>query len=103
MASTYAADGRPCLEACIRFLVRHLRSLLQDAARATYVSMQSLAGRIVFAGSLMLAAGGAAQAGDLPYEDIRSILFWYILAGLAVLAGLAITARRAGVGDDAQA
>ena len=65
----------------------------QDISRATYLSLQSFSGRLFFAGSLMAASGGAS-AGALSYAENRVILAGYLIAGLVVLAGLAVTARR---------
>jgi hypothetical protein len=48
---------------------------------------------LLFAGSLMAASGGASQ-GALGYAENRVILAGYLVAGLVVLAGLAVTARR---------
>ena len=74
-----------------------IQPLLQDAARATYVSFQSLCGKVLFAASLLIASVSASDVAVMPYEDIRSILGWYVLAGGLVWGVLALTARRAGV------
>ena len=41
-----------------------------------------------------MAASGGASAGALSYADNQMILVGYLVAGLVVLAGLAVTARR---------
>ena len=79
------------------FKMGRIQPLLKDEVRATYVSMQNLAGKLVFAASLFLAAGAASDVAALPYEDIRRILGWYVAAGAVILLGLAVTARRVGV------
>ncbi|MGB3244553.1 MAG: MFS transporter [Sulfitobacter sp.] len=79
------------------FKMGRIQPLLEDRARATYVSFQSLCGKLLFAGSLLIASASASDVAMMPYADIRSILGWYVAAGLAVWAVLALTARRAGV------
>lgn len=82
------------------FKMGRIQPLLPDAVRATYVSMQSLAGKLVFSLSLLLAAGAATDVAALPYADIRLILGWYVAAGTLIWIGLMLTARRAGVDPD---
>jgi MFS family permease len=79
------------------FMMGRIQPLLGDVVRATYVSMQSLAGKLVFSFSLLLAAGSASDVAALPYDDIRRILGWYVAAGLLVWVTLWLTARKAGV------
>ncbi len=75
------------------FILARIQPLVSDMSRATYLSLQSFTGRLLFAGSLMAASGGAS-AGALSYADNQMILVGYLVAGLVVLAGLAVTARR---------
>jgi predicted MFS family arabinose efflux permease len=75
------------------FILARIQPLVSDISRATYLSLQSFTGRLLFAGSLMAASGGASQ-GALGYAENRVILVGYLVAGLVVLAGLAVTARR---------
>jgi predicted MFS family arabinose efflux permease len=75
------------------FILARIQPLVSDISRATYLSLQSFTGRLLFAGSLMAASGGAS-AGALSYAENQVILVGYLVAGLAVLAGLAVTARR---------
>ena len=75
------------------FILARIQPLVSDISRATYLSLQSFTGRLLFAGSLMAASGGASQ-GALGYAENRVILAGYLVAGLVVLAGLAVTARR---------
>lgn len=79
------------------FKMGRIQPLLRDEVRATYVSMQSLAGKLLFSISLLIAAGSAADVSEMPYEDIRAILAWYVAGGLLIWLGLATTARRAQV------
>ena len=75
------------------YLLAQIQPLIPDRSRATYLSVQSFTGRLIFAGSLMAAAGGAS-AGALTYADNQVILVGYLVAGLVVLAGLAVAVRR---------
>lgn len=79
------------------FKMGRIQPLLRDEVRATYVSMQNLAGKLAFAVSLFVAAGAASNVAEMPYADIRAILGWYVAAGAMIWTGLALTARRAGV------
>ena len=76
------------------FILARIQPLLHDDSRATYLSLQSLGGRLLLAGSLLLAAQGAHQAGILPAADIARILGWYAIGGVACLAMLILVARR---------
>ena len=82
------------------FKMGRIHPLLRDEVRATYVSLQSLAGKLVFALSLFVAAGATSDVTTLPYADIRQILGWYITAGAVLWVGLWLTATRAGVEPD---
>lgn len=82
------------------FEMGRIQPLLPDSVRATYVSMQSLAGKLVFSLSLLMAAGAASDVTALPYSDIRFILGWYVAAGVAIWLLLRMTAKRAGVDPD---
>lgn len=79
------------------FIRARIQPLLQDGTRATYVSVQSLAGRVLFAVTLSFAAGRATGDVPLPYADIQVILASYAALGLLLLAALAITIRKAKV------
>lgn len=76
------------------FILARIQPLVSDMSRATYLSLQSFTGRLIFAVSLMAASGGAS-AGALSYAENQAILVGYLIAGLVVLAGLAVMARRA--------
>ncbi|MEW9918187.1 MFS transporter [Marimonas sp. MJW-29] len=79
------------------FQMGRIQPLLRDEVRATYVSMQSLAGKLAFSVSLLFAAGSASDVAEMPHGDIQMILGWYVGAGALIWAGLALTAKRAGV------
>lgn len=79
------------------FIVARIQPLLSDTGRATYLSLQSFAGRLFFAASLLWAAGRAPAGAEMAYADIRVSLAAYALAGAAFWLVLALTVRRAGV------
>lgn len=56
--------------------------------------MQSLVGRLLFAGSLFLASGLADDADTMSHTDIRQVLVVYVVVGLVALLALGIAARR---------
>lgn len=74
------------------FILSRIQPLLQDSARATYLSLQSLTGRLMFAATLGTVAKGMAN-DTLPYAAIQGILAVYAAAGVAFLIALAATAR----------
>lgn len=76
------------------FLIARIQPLLPSGSRATYLSLQSLAGRILFAGTLWIAAGSTTQAGQMPEADVRLILGAYALGGVVILVIFALLARR---------
>ncbi|MEM7488158.1 MAG: MFS transporter, partial [Pseudomonadota bacterium] len=75
------------------FVLARIQSLLADDGRATYLSLQSLVGRLFFAGTLWLAASGTAEIGAMPAADLRAILGTYAIGGVAAFTILALTAR----------
>lgn len=76
------------------FVKARVQSMLQDESRATYVSVQSLCGRLLFAGSLYLASGAASERDAMAYSEIQVILAVYAIIGLVLLGGLAVAASR---------
>ncbi len=74
------------------FILAHLHPLLESSHRATYLSLQSLCARLLFATTLFLSSSGAASDAGLAYEDMRLILIAYATTGfctwLALLWGL---------------
>lgn len=75
------------------FILARVQPLLQAGTRATYLSLKSLGGKVLFAGTLLVAATTAQDAGLLPADDLQRILGWYAIGGIACLAALALTAR----------
>ena len=80
------------------FILAQIQPMLSDDSRATYLSLQSFCARLLFAASLYVASHTAGSAGDMAYSEIRVVLGWYLLAGVAGLAALAITARHMNIG-----
>ncbi len=76
------------------FIIARIQPLLNDEARATYISLQSFCGRLLFAGALFFTSRFASDTGTMPAAEIQQILGWYALAGLACLIILALTAPR---------
>ncbi len=76
------------------FILARIQPMLPDDTRATYLSLQSLAGRALFAATLFVSATASSNAGLMPYSEIQSILVWYVVAGVIALAGLALWARK---------
>ncbi|MBM2575293.1 MFS transporter [Jannaschia sp. Os4] len=76
------------------FLLARIQPLLGPSSRATYLSIQSLAGRVLLAGTLLVAAGSTTGAADLPVDDLRAILLAYATLGTALWLGLALWAAR---------
>ena len=76
------------------FIEAHLQPLLGDESRATFLSIKSLAGRLLFAASLWIASLNTAQIGEMPLGDIQMILSWYAVIGLAVFAALLVALLR---------
>ena len=83
------------------FIIARIQPVLKDDARATYLSLQSLGGRILFAGTLIMASRFADESGKMPYADLQVILNAYVVAGLISVALLAIVARRLPIERDA--
>ena len=75
------------------FVVARIQRSLDDVARATYLSVQSLVGRLVFAASLSLAAFWTADRAEMSGDQISVVLTWYAGAGLVVWIILAIALR----------
>lgn len=76
------------------FITARIQPLLRDEARATYLSLQSLCGRVLFAATLFIASGATQSADTMPYADIQMILGGYVVAGVIAITVLAFTARR---------
>jgi MFS family permease len=79
------------------FMLARIQPLLPDTIRATYLSLQSLAGRVVFSAALSLAALYAPADAAIAYADMQVILIAFTALGVVLLGLLAATVRRAGV------
>ncbi len=77
------------------FIQARIQPLLQDGTRATYMSVQSLAGRLLFAVTLGYAATRTSGDTVMSYADMQSILMPFTALGVLSLLVLIITARRA--------
>lgn len=75
------------------FIVARIQPELSDDTRATYMSLQSLLGRILFAGSLWLASSFAADADTMAYAEIQIILAAYVAVGVAAWLALAFSRK----------
>ena len=84
------------------FIIARMQPLLSDAGRATFLSVQSFAGRLLFAGSLLLASAQVSDRAGMAYGDIRMTLGWYAGVGIVCLLVLLLTVRIAGVQSDRQ-
>ncbi|MGR3501830.1 MFS transporter [Pseudaestuariivita sp.] len=83
------------------FITARIQPLLADEVRATFLSFVSLVARLVFAGSLFLAAGGAQGADTMTFAALARVLGAYALLGLALWLALWWTARRLPLEDQA--
>lgn len=79
------------------FILARIQPELEDESRATYLSLQSFCGRLIFAATLYFASGATSDEGLMAHEDIRVILGWYVLVGVACLIGLALASKRVNV------
>jgi len=79
------------------FVRARIQPLLGDGMRATYFSIQSLAGRVLFAVMLSVSAGRISGSGTLPYSDLQFILSAFVGLGLIILFSLGLIAKRSGV------
>lgn len=76
------------------FILARTQPLLTDGMRATYLSIQSFVGRIVFAASLWLASRTVTDVGEMPIADLAGVLGGFAIAGLVVWVALALLVRR---------
>ena len=78
-------------------LVARVQPELEDDSRATFLSIKSLVGRLMFASSLWLASSVTSDVGLMSYPEMQLVLGAYFAAGATALVVLALTARRAGI------
>ncbi|MEM7752700.1 MAG: hypothetical protein AAF230_04745 [Pseudomonadota bacterium] len=79
------------------FILARVQPELSDEVRATYLSIKSLAARILFAGSLFVASGAASDVGAMTHGQISAILLSYAIAGILAFALLAMATRGRGI------
>lgn len=79
------------------FIRARVQPLLEDDVRATFLSVKSLAGRLLFAASLWFASSGASDVGEMSQGEVRTVLAFYALAGLCAFVVLLLTARGRGI------
>ncbi len=73
------------------YMLALVQPRLESAYRASYLSVQSLIGRIFFSIALFAAAAGASQSGELTPENLSTILPYFAAIGLVVWIILAAT------------
>ncbi|MEL6648846.1 MAG: hypothetical protein AAFQ05_14370, partial [Pseudomonadota bacterium] len=66
---------------------------LEDATRATYLSLQSLGSKLALSVSLWLAAFGVSDQSAMSATDLNAVFATYALSGAICVLGLMITAR----------
>ncbi len=84
------------------FILARIQPLLSDESRATYMSLQSFAGRLILAGTLYLASFASSGDGAMSYGEIQQILGWFVAAGVICLGAMALAARQVPVEKPAQ-
>lgn len=77
------------------FILARIQPLLEDAHRATYLSMQSLAGRLILSVTLVVFSLDASAEAAMSFAEIREILIWYAAVGTVLLLALVATRRLA--------
>lgn len=80
------------------FIVARIQPLLSDDSRAVYMSLQSFAGRILFAGTLYLASLYGPEEGALDYQSLRVVLTAYVAFGVVCFTGLILWSRHKKIG-----
>ncbi len=76
------------------FILARIQPLLTDANRATWLSVQSFMGRLLFAFALTIGAISTTDVGEMPYADIQAILSVATGLGVAAILTLTIAARK---------
>ena len=79
-------------------LLARIQPLLDDDSRATFLSIKSLGGRLLFAASLWVSAQATTDLGAMSLPEIQTVLGWYAVAGIAALVVLSVLAMRISVG-----
>lgn len=79
------------------FILARIQPELSDEVRATYLSLKSLLGRLLFAGSLFLASTSASDVGEMAHSEIRAILTVYAAVGVTAFLALFLMSRKRGI------
>lgn len=74
-------------------ILAYVQPRLKSSYRATYLSLQSLIGRLILAATLFAISFAVPDNAILRQADLQAILPWYVGAGLVLLAVLAFTSR----------
>ena len=85
------------------FILARVQPELKNESRATYLSLKSLTGRIVFAASLYVATFATSAVDEMSFGELRLILLAYAGAGLIALVALWFWARRLPLDQPARA
>ena len=75
------------------FILAGVQPRIDSDLRATFLSLQSLCGRVLLAVTLLVVAFDAPTEGTLPAAALQQILLFYVVAGCAVFAALLIRIR----------
>lgn len=67
---------------------------IESGYRATYLSFQNLCGRLAFSGTLFVSAWFTSGSDSVNEATLRTILPWYGAAGLVLIFGLVVAAKR---------
>lgn len=76
------------------FILGRIQPLLNSESRATYMSLQSFCGRLIFAGALFLASLSTSDTGQMPYAEIQQVLGWFVVVGIVCFVALAVAVVR---------
>ena len=74
-------------------ILAYVQPRLDSTYRATYLSLQSLTGRLILAGTLFAISFAVPDTGLLTQADLATILPWYVAAGILLLIILTATSR----------
>ena len=76
------------------FILARIQPLLSDDSRATYLSLRSFAGRLLFAATLWLSSFVASDQAEMAQSELRTVLGWYAIVGVVIFAALVLAQRR---------
>ena len=75
------------------FLRARIQPELESGTRATWLSIKSLAGRVFFSATLVVAAMFTSARDEMSFEELRLVLSSYAGLGLVALISLAVLMR----------